>query len=226
MKFLTNCVEFQAQTDDDEAKEAKEKVKHEFDEIPEDSKFLDLLKKLKLTKNLIHYILYAICMGNDETSFKQGVENVRQFIQSIGRYGNTPFLFPMYGCGELPQSFCRLCAVFGGVYCLKRELSNLQVLEDPESEMKVSVKCGEQTIKAKNIVFGNRADIATKFLSRGIFLTTSPIGGKAVNSPMDGGGVVFLKMAPIKEVNEEGVFVVQLSHFTGTVPKGLCEYFL
>lgn len=223
MKFLTNCVEYQGQNDDEETKEAKEKVKHEFDEIPEDSKFVDLLKKLKLTKNLIHYILYAICMGTDETTFKQGVQNVKMFIQSIGRYGNTPFLFPMYGCGELPQSFCRLCAVFGGVYCLKRELSELKVLSDPEDENRVSVKCGEQTIKTKNIVFGNKAESATKFLSRGLFLTTSPIGGKAVNSSMDGGGVVFLKLAPIKDVNDEGAFVIQLSHFTGTVPKGLCK---
>uniref|UniRef100_A0A1I7X7U1 Uncharacterized protein n=1 Tax=Heterorhabditis bacteriophora TaxID=37862 RepID=A0A1I7X7U1_HETBA len=42
-----------------------------------------------------------------------------------GRFGPSPFLTPLYGCGELSQCFCRLSAVFGGLYCLGRPLQAL-----------------------------------------------------------------------------------------------------
>ena len=31
---------------------------------------------------------------------------------------HTPYLWPLYGTGELPQAFSRFAAVHGGVYCL------------------------------------------------------------------------------------------------------------
>lgn len=42
-------------------------------------------------------------------SIKAGLAAIRQYLGSVGRYGvNTgALLTPMYGCGELPQAFCR-----------------------------------------------------------------------------------------------------------------------
>ena len=37
----------------------------------------------------------------------QGLEQMKKFLSSLGRYGNTAFLWSLYGSGELPQSFCR-----------------------------------------------------------------------------------------------------------------------
>ncbi len=36
----------------------------------------------------------------------------------------------MYGSGEMPQAFCRLCAVFGGVYNLDRPVNGLITKDD------------------------------------------------------------------------------------------------
>lgn len=55
----------------------------------------------------MHYVLYAIAMGSENTPCMVGVEKAQKFLSSLGRYGNTPFLWPMYGSGELPQCFCR-----------------------------------------------------------------------------------------------------------------------
>jgi RAB protein geranylgeranyltransferase component A len=52
----------------------------------------------------------------------EGLAATQKFLLSLGRFGNTPFLWPMYGSGELPQAFCRLCAVFGGVYYLVNKI--------------------------------------------------------------------------------------------------------
>lgn len=45
--------------------------------------------------------------------------------------GTAAFLVPLYGCGELPQAFCRVAAVAGAVYVLRQPISN--VLLDPDS---------------------------------------------------------------------------------------------
>lgn len=46
-------------------------------------------------------------MSNEQINCIDGIKNTKKFLSSLGRYGNTPFLFPMYGCGEIPQCFCR-----------------------------------------------------------------------------------------------------------------------
>ena len=217
MKFMTQSGDYEKPSDSEE--------KNDFRDFPENGKFIDLMKQQKLTDKLIHYILYSMCMGNEETTFKEGVERIRTYLSSIGRYGNTPFLFPMYGCGEIPQCFCRLCAVFGGIYCLGRSISEVKTIESNGLQV-VTLKFGDQIITTKKLVHGLGSnvldsDIHHDYISRGIFITSSPIGGSAVNSDSDGGGVVLL-YHPI-EGKSDGVTMIQLSHFSGCVPKGLCK---
>lgn len=69
--------------------------------------FKEYLAHKGLTPNLIHYVLYAIAGGTDKMPCLEGVKECKKFLMSLGRYGNTPFLWPMYGSGELPQCFCR-----------------------------------------------------------------------------------------------------------------------
>jgi RAB protein geranylgeranyltransferase component A len=72
------------------------------------------LKKEKLTANLTHFVLHSIAMVEAGVSAGDGLRATKKFLSSLGRFGPTPFLWSMYGTGELPQAFCRLCAVFGG----------------------------------------------------------------------------------------------------------------
>lgn len=72
-----------------------------------DKTFLEYLKTKNLTPIVQHYVVQAIAMATDKTSCRDGVNRTKHFLNSLGRYGNTPFLWPMYGSGELPQCFCR-----------------------------------------------------------------------------------------------------------------------
>jgi hypothetical protein len=45
-------------------------------------------------------------------STKNGVDDLLQHVSSLGRFGDTAFLIPMYGSGELSQAFCRSGVVF------------------------------------------------------------------------------------------------------------------
>ncbi|XP_037048018.1 rab proteins geranylgeranyltransferase component A isoform X2 [Bradysia coprophila] len=226
MKLLSTCLNYEE--DNEEFKDFEGKT------------FQEYLKSKKLTPKLEHYILHAISMSNTETSFKVGLARTNKFLSSLGRYGNTPFLFPMYGCGEIPQCFCRLCAVFGGVYCLKRAITEIYFADNGDKLVFDAIQCDTQKIQAKNIVFGHGSIASAKFekatgsppneeidsdatkvrcgnLSRGIFIADTPIGGENLNS--GGGGVIFLKM-PSSNGDGDGAFVIQLSHWSGCCPKG------
>jgi Rab GDP dissociation inhibitor len=69
-------------------------------------------------------------------------------MESLGKYGDSPFLYPIYGLGGLPESFSRLCAIHGGTYML-----NTKVDEILFKDGKVSgIRSGEEEAKAPLII--------------------------------------------------------------------------
>lgn len=45
-------------------------------------------------------------------------ERIMLYVQSVAKYGKSPYIYPLYGLGELPQGFARLSAIYGGTYML------------------------------------------------------------------------------------------------------------
>ena len=39
--------------------------------------------------------------------------------------GKSPYLYPLYGLGELPQGFARLSAIYGGTYMLDKPVDEI-----------------------------------------------------------------------------------------------------
>ncbi|XP_058065268.1 rab proteins geranylgeranyltransferase component A [Anopheles bellator] len=224
MKFLQSCAAY------DDGSEGEDHL--EVGGVPEDKTFLEHLQSHKLTPNLIHYVLYAIAMGDDRTGCREGMAGVKKFLMSLGHYGNSPFLFPVYGCGEIPQCFCRLCAVFGGIYCLNKAIGGVQLSREPTGRNYESVKCGKQNIKSKDLVVGQgylgcevflhdkgsvkkRSSVCGK-LARAVILTNVPFGGVSQNP--GGGGVAIMKLPPV-DGQPAGATILQLAHSSGTCPK-------
>lgn len=165
MKLLTICVEYKEEN-------------NEFAGF-EDKKFVEYLKSKELTPNLTHYVLYAIAMSSENTPCMEAVERTKRFLSSLGRYGNTPFLHPMYGSGELPQCFCRLCAVYGGVYHLKRAAEGVLIDQSEACKGIVSTK---QRLGTQHLVIGVPnapssflKSIPKKGMSRAMFITDRSI---------------------------------------------------
>ena len=70
--------------------------------------FSEFLSENKINGKVRNYLMDTVANATDTTDFAAAVQNVDKFIRSIGRYGNSPFLWTLYGSGELPQCFCRL----------------------------------------------------------------------------------------------------------------------
>eukprot|EP00980_Cylindrotheca_fusiformis_P023528 scaffold10571_cov154-Cylindrotheca_fusiformis.AAC.6 len=104
--------------------------------MEEGMNFDDFLgQQQKLSPKLRAIIRYALAWERDasSTSLSRGMANLRHHLQSLGRFGNTGFIFPMYGTGELSQAFCRSAAVFGATYLLRRPLIGIRI-SDNETE--------------------------------------------------------------------------------------------
>ncbi|NWR66155.1 RAE2 geranylgeranyltransferase, partial [Bucorvus abyssinicus] len=138
MKFLTFCLDY-------------EQHPNEYQDY-QNSTFAQFLGTRKLTPSLQHFILHSIAMVSEtDSSTLEGLQATKKFLQCLGRYGNTPFLFPLYGQGEIPQCFCRLCAVFGGIYCLRHSVQCL-VVDRESGRCKAIVDHFGQRISAKYFI--------------------------------------------------------------------------
>lgn len=50
---------------------------------------------------------------------------MKLYSESVFRYGNSPYIYPLYGLGELPQGFARLSAIYGGTYMLAKPVEDI-----------------------------------------------------------------------------------------------------
>ena len=96
-----------------------------------DKTFGEFLKQQKLTPNLLHYVCHSIAMVSPTESVTKGLSAVKKFLSSLGRFGPTPFLWSMYGTGELPQvrfeDFINLLTYSS---CLRLFVACVQCLEE------------------------------------------------------------------------------------------------
>ncbi|KAH7885921.1 rab GTPase activator [Phlebopus sp. FC_14] len=76
-------------------------------------------------------------------------ERIVLYTSSMARYGKSPYIYPLYGLGELPQSFARLSAIYGGTYMLDKQIDEIVIDADGKF---VGARCGSETVKAKQVI--------------------------------------------------------------------------
>jgi len=82
-------------------------------------------------------------------SARPAYDRIILYTSSMARYGKSPYIYPLYGLGELPQSFARLSAIYGGTYMLDKPVD--EIVTD-ESGKFVGVRSGNETVKAKQVI--------------------------------------------------------------------------
>ncbi|XP_066501979.1 rab proteins geranylgeranyltransferase component A 1 [Hoplias malabaricus] len=206
MKFLTFCLDFEQHPEEFQ----------DFSEKP----FWEFLKSKNLTENLQHFVFHSIAMVNQETLTEEGLKATQHFLRSLGRYGNTPFLFPLYGLGEIPQCFCRMCAVFGGIYCLRHSVECLIV--DKDSGMCKAVidthgqriNCSHFVVEDGYIKDEQRTKTVNRHISRAVVITDRSI------SPSESDQQISLVTVPPLEPSSPAVRIVELSSSSMTCMPG------
>jgi len=107
--------------------------------------------KFGLDKNTQDFTGHALALYRDDEYLNQTavqtVRRIRLYSDSLARYGKSPYLYPMYGLGELPQGFARLSAIYGGTYMLDKPIDEIVM----ENGRVVGVRSGEEVAKCKQV---------------------------------------------------------------------------
>lgn len=111
-----------------------------------------LYDKFGLDKNTQDFTGHALALYRDDDYLNDKavsmIKRIKLYSDSLARYGKSPYLYPMYGLGELPQGFARLSAIYGGTYMLDKPVDEIVYGADGKV---VGVRSGEEIAKCKQV---------------------------------------------------------------------------
>ncbi|XP_065206273.1 rab GDP dissociation inhibitor beta [Planococcus citri] len=111
----------------------------------------ELYDKFGLDKNTQDFTGHALALYRDDdylsTTLSETIRRIKLYSDSLARYGKSPYLYPMYGLGELPQGFARLSAIYGGTYMLDKPVDEIVF----EGDKIVGVRSGSEVVRCKQV---------------------------------------------------------------------------
>jgi Rab GDP dissociation inhibitor len=60
-----------------------------------------------------------------ENSAIDTINKIKLYMKSIGRFGDSPFIYPIWGLSGLSEGFSRLCSLYNGTYMLNRDVEEI-----------------------------------------------------------------------------------------------------
>lgn len=123
---------------------------------------------------------------NEKGAAKDCVQRIRLYVNSMARYGKSPYIYPLYGLGELPQGFARLSAIYGGTYMLNTTIDEISYEKGKVSGISATMKERSEdadgmkfSTKTKKIIgdpsyFPNKVQVVGHLL-KAICILTHPV---------------------------------------------------
>lgn len=88
-----------------------------------------MFEKFSLEPNTIDFVGHAVALYTDEKFMElpaiEVIRKIQLYADSMGRYGNSPFIYPIYGLGGIPEGFSRISAVNGGTFMLNTDIDEI-----------------------------------------------------------------------------------------------------
>uniref|UniRef100_A0A667YSZ3 Rab GDP dissociation inhibitor n=1 Tax=Myripristis murdjan TaxID=586833 RepID=A0A667YSZ3_9TELE len=119
---------------------------------PKTTTMKDVYKKFDLGQDVIDFTGHALALYRTDDYLDvpclETINRIKLYSESLARYGKSPYLYPLYGLGELPQGFARLSAIYGGTYMLNKPVDEI-VMEDGHV---VGVKSEGEVARCKQLI--------------------------------------------------------------------------
>lgn len=114
----------------------------------------ELITKYGLEDDTIDFIGHALALHIDDSYLDEPamdfVKRMKLYAESLARFqGGSPYIYPLYGLGELPQAFARLSAVYGGTYMLNKPQCKVEFDSNGKA---IGVTSEGETAKCEKVV--------------------------------------------------------------------------
>jgi len=180
----------------------------------------ELFKKYGVGADTIEFLGHAVALyTTDEYLDKPALPTVTKmklYANSLARYGLSPYIYPLYGLGELSQAFSRLCAVYGGTYMLDKDVEKLHYDENGRVN---GVQSDGKIAKCK-MVIGSPAYLQKKVRKTGKVIRVICLLDHPLACVTDGIGSCQI-IIPQRQANRKhDIYVCCTSFSNRTCPKG------
>ncbi|KAG5438170.1 hypothetical protein PCANB_003021 [Pneumocystis canis] len=112
----------------------------------------EVYSKFNLETSTKEFIGHAMALHLDDSYLTRPAQEtytrILLYINSVTRYGKSPYIYPLFGLGDLPQSFARLSAVYGGTYMLNKKVDEVIY----ENGVAIGIKSDGETAYASKII--------------------------------------------------------------------------
>ncbi|XP_017281856.1 rab GDP dissociation inhibitor beta [Kryptolebias marmoratus] len=119
---------------------------------PKATAMRDIYQKFNLGQEVMDFTGHSLALYRTDDYLDQpcihAINRIKLYSESLSRYGKSPYLYPLYGLGELPQGFARLSAIFGGTYMLNKPIEEIVM----ENGKVVGVKSEGEVAKCKQLI--------------------------------------------------------------------------
>eukprot|EP00657_Telonema_sp_P-1_P004936 TRINITY_DN21958_c0_g1_i1.p1 TRINITY_DN21958_c0_g1~~TRINITY_DN21958_c0_g1_i1.p1 ORF type:complete len:368 (+),score=101.43 TRINITY_DN21958_c0_g1_i1:172-1275(+) len=179
-----------------------------------------------LEEGTIDFVGHALALHRDdgyrERPAKETFDRIKLYADSMARFGKSPYIYPLFGLGELPQGFARLSAIYGGTYMLNKPFHGVVMNDDGKVEGVKSMDDdneNEATAKAPIVIadptyFPDKVN-CTHRVVRSICILKGP----APDTDKDCVSVqIILPGNQVKRKND--IYVVVLDHSHNVAPNG------
>lgn len=185
---------------------------------PKTTTMRDIYKKFDLSQDVIDFTGHSLALYRTDEYLdqpcKDAIDRIKLYSESLARYGKSPYLYPLYGLGELPQGFARLSAIYGGTYMLNKPIEEIVV----ENGKVVGVKSEGEIARCKQLICDPSyvKDRVTKVgqVIRAICILSHTIAGTADNNSCQ-------IIIPQNQVNRKhDIYVCMISSAHNVAAKG------
>lgn len=121
--------------------------------------FLEALGLQEKIKNILLYTLanieYNVEISKKVVTTEELFTRMFKFIKSLGVHSSLPYLYTIYGTGDIPQAYARIAAVYGATYIINESLKIEKVQKNEEKfEIFCNIAGENKFFTCKQIVVG------------------------------------------------------------------------
>lgn len=180
-------------------------------------------QKYGLQETTIDFIGHAVALETNDDYLKKAcgpaIKKMKLYVESLMQIGGSPFIYPLYGLGGLPEGFSRLSAINRGTYMLHKQVDGF-VYDEAGKVCGVKSKGedgSEEVAKCKMVICDPSYAAATKSrptkqIIRAICILGAPI---PETKNKDGGAAlscqIIMPQKQFKPPRKNDVFIMMVS---------------